>query len=99
MDKLSTYKSIKEEAEIRKFARFKQAERARAGEVQGKVPGVGKEGGTQEGDHGPLKGQNRAVEIVGEKRELMEGQERGERQSKGKTLRLRAREGREAGKN
>lgn len=50
------------------------------------MPGVGKEGGIQEGDHGALKGQNRAVEIVGEKRELMEGQERGERQSNGKTL-------------
>lgn len=32
MDKLTPYKSIKEEAEIRKFARFKQVDRARPGE-------------------------------------------------------------------
>ena len=92
MDKLTTYKSIKEEAEMRKFARFKQAERARAGE--GPREGAqGGEGGRNTGGRSrALKGRNRAAEIVGEKRELMEGQERGERQSKGKTLRSGRRE-------
>lgn len=92
MDKLTTYKSIKEEAEMRKFARFKQAERARAGE--GPREGArGGEGGRNTGGRSrALKGRNRAAEIVGEKRELMEGQERGERQSKVKSLRSGRRE-------
>ena len=53
MDKLTTYKSIKEEAEIRKFARFKQAERARAGE------------GPREGARGGERGTEHWREITG----------------------------------
>ena len=86
MDKLTTYKSIKEEAEIRKFARFKQAERARAGEGPREGARGGERGRNTGGRSRGVKGtEHRAAEIVGEKRELMEGQESGERQSKGKT--------------
>lgn len=66
-------------------ASSKQTEQG-LGRVQGKVPEVGNEGGMEGEITELLKGQDLAEKIMGENRELMEEQERGERQSKGKTV-------------
>lgn len=63
MDKITPYKSIKQEAERKKFARFKQVDRARAGEE----PREGAQGESWgERRLMMLRGQNQAVKIMRE---------------------------------
>lgn len=77
----------KKEAEIEKVCQLQASRQSKGwGGVQGKVPEVGNEGG-MEGEITELLKRDRTWQkIMGEKQELMEEQERGERQSKGKTV-------------
>lgn len=76
MDKIAPYKSIKKEAEGRKFARFKQVDRARVGEdprgAQGRLEEEDRRGKKADA----VKGTCQAVKIVGEDRSTWEREER-----------------------
>lgn len=81
MDKITPYKSIKKEAKGRKFARFKQVDRERAGEdpeegAQGRLEEEGRRGEKADA----VKGTCQRVKIMGEDRsEWKRGREKRER--------------------
>lgn len=85
MDKITPYKSIKKEAEGRKFSRFKQVDRARVGEDLGEeAQGILEEEGRRGEKADAIKGTCQGVKIVGEDRsEWKRGREKSNGQADG----------------